>query len=64
VGAYEIRGTVLSPEKDLDILAGYPAFAMQNVTINCLAAGARVKDFQAPYIVLRTLLLHGFVPNA
>jgi hypothetical protein len=62
VGAYEIRGTVLSPDKYVDILAGYPSFAMQNVTINSLAPGARVKDFQAPYIVLRTLLLQGIVP--
>jgi len=64
VGPYAIRGTLLCPDIDLDILSGYLTFAMQNVTIDHLAPGARLKGLAAPYIVLRSLLLHGIVPNA
>ena len=63
-GPYVFSGTVMSPDKYLDILSGYPTFAMQNVTIDCLAPGARLKGLAAPYAVLRTLLVHGIVPNS
>ena len=64
VGPYALSGTVMSPNNDLDILAGYMTFAMQNVTIDCLAPGARLKGLAAPYIVVRSLLLHGIVLNS
>ena len=64
VGGYAIRGTVLSPGDDLDILSGYLTFAMQNVVIDSLAPGARLKGLTAPYIVLRTLLLQGIMLNS
>jgi hypothetical protein len=64
VGPYAIRGTVLSPDADLDILSGYPTFAMQNVVIDNLAPGARLKGLAAPYIIVRSLLLHGIVLNS
>jgi hypothetical protein len=63
-GPYAFSGTVMSPDNDLDILAGYVTFAMQNVTIDCLAPGARLKGLTAPYAVLRTLLVNGIVLNS
>jgi hypothetical protein len=63
-GPYALAGTVMSPDANLDILAGYQTFVMQNVTIDCLAPGARLKGLAAPYVVVRTLLLHGIVLNA
>ena len=63
-GPYAFSGTVMSPGNDLDILSGYLTFAMQNVTIDCLAPGAKLKGLTAPYVVLRTLLVHGIVLNS
>ena len=63
-GPYALRGTVMCPDDDLDILSGYLTFAMQDVTIDCLAPGARLKGLPAPYIVVRSLLMHGIVLNA
>src|SRR5439155_14396439 len=63
-GPYASSGTEMSPNSDLDILSGYGTFAMQNVTIDCLAPGARLKGLAAPYAVLRTLLVHGIVLNS
>ena len=60
-GPYLLRGTILSPDKELSILAGYQSFAMQAVTIDSLAPGARLRDFQAPYVIVRTHKLHGIV---
>ena len=54
----------MCPDKDLDILSGYGTFAMQNVTIDCLAPGARLKGLTAPYVVLYTQLVHGIMLNA
>jgi hypothetical protein len=64
VGPYAIRGALLSPDASLDILGGYQTFAMQNVVIDNLAPGARLKGLAAPYIVVRTLLLQGIVLNS
>jgi hypothetical protein len=63
-GPYAIRGTVLSPDKDLDILSGYLTFAMRDVVIDSLAPAARLKGLAAPYIVLRSLLVHGILLNS
>lgn len=62
--SYALSGTIMCPDKDLDILSGYGTFAMQNVTIDCLAPGARLKGLTAPYVVLMTRLVHGIVLNA
>jgi hypothetical protein len=59
VGPYALRGTILSPDNDLDILAGYLTFAMQDVVIDSLAPGARLKALAAPYVIVRTLLVQG-----
>jgi hypothetical protein len=64
VGQFAIRGTLLSPDNDLDILAGYQTFGMQDVVIDCLAPGARLTNFAAPYLVVRTLLLQGILLNS
>ena len=64
VGPYAIRGTVLSPDTYLDILSDYQTFAMQDVVIDCLTPGARLTGLTAPYIVVRSLLLHGILVNA
>jgi len=63
-GPYAIRGTVLSPDNDLDILSGYLTFAMRDVMIDSVAAGAKLKGLAAPYIVLRSLLVHGILLNS
>ncbi len=64
VGPYAMRGTILSPDADLDILSGYLTFAMQDVVIDNLAPGARLKGLAAPYVIVRTLLVHGIVLNS
>jgi len=61
---YALRGTVLCPDSYLDILSVFATFAMQDVTIDCLAPGARLKGLTAPYVIVRTLLVHGILPNA
>lgn len=61
VGQYALRGGVLSPDSDLDILSGYQTFGMQDVVIDCLAPGARLTNFAAPYLVVRTLLLQAIL---
>ena len=64
VGPYAIRGTIMSPNSDLDILSGYLSFAMQDTVIDCLAPGARLKGLAAPYVIVRALLLHGIMINS
>jgi hypothetical protein len=64
VGPYAIRGTILSPDAGVDILAGYLTFAMQQVVIDCLAPGARLTGLAAPYVLVRSLLLHGIATSA
>ena len=58
---YLLRGTILSPDKELSILAGYLSFAMQSVVIDSLEPGARLHGLEAPYVIVRTLALHGIV---
>jgi hypothetical protein len=64
VGPYAIRGTILSPNANLDILSGYGTFAMQQAVIDGLAPGARLTGLAAPYVLVRTMLLHGIVVSA
>ena len=64
VGPYAMRGTIMSPDADLDILAGYETFAMQDVVIDNLAPGSQLKGQAAPYVIVRTLLMHGIVLNS
>jgi len=64
VGPYAIRGTVLSPDKYLEILSGYQTFLMQDATIDCLAPGSRLSSLSAPYAVVSAQLLHGLVVSA
>ena len=63
VGPYAIRGTILSPDKNLDILGGYQAFAMEQAVIDCLVPGSRLTGLAAPYLLVRSLLLHGIVTS-
>ncbi len=63
-GPYSLRGAVICPGRDLDILCGYQTFAMQDVTIDSLAPGARLSNFAAPHVVVRTLAVQGFFVNA
>ena len=60
-GPYAIRGTILSPDPNLYILSGYSIFAMQGAVIDCLAPGSRLHGLAAPYLLVRSLLVHGIV---
>jgi len=64
VGPYVLRGTLLSTDTSLDFLADYATFVMQTVVIDSLAPGARLRGLAAPYVIVRSLLLHGIVPEA
>ena len=64
VGPYVLRGTILSPGTDLDILAGYQTFAMQDVVIDNLAPGSQLKGLAAPYLIVRASLVQGIVLNS
>ena len=61
VGPYVIRGTLLCPDANLYILGSYLTFGMQTVEIDGLQLGARLKGLAAPYVIVRTAMLHGIV---
>ncbi len=52
VGPYVFSGTLLSPDKNLQVFEGFSAFVMQNVIIDCLAAGTKVPRLQAPFVMV------------
>lgn len=64
VGPYLVRGIVMSPVKELALLASYPSFFVQHARITCLVAGTRMEELTSPNIIVSTSLLQGIVPHA
>ena len=63
VGPYLIRGIVMSPDKNLEILGDVLSFLVQNARITCLTSGAQMTEIRAPNMLVRTLLLQGIAPH-
>jgi hypothetical protein len=64
VGPYLIKGTILCPEKSLIALRIYFNFAVQDAVIECLTPGAKFQSHKEPFVMVRTHLVQGIIPQA
>jgi hypothetical protein len=53
IGPYLFRGTLLCPNKNVNSVAIYHGFTMQDAQIDCLLPGAQLVGLTAPYVVIR-----------
>lgn len=61
LGPFALRGTLLLPvpsERIADVLGSF-GFVMQNVEIDCVAAGSRLRGLKAQALLMNTALLQG-----
>ncbi len=67
VGPYVIHGTVVSPEKPeqgLSFLSYYINFLVKDARIECQLPGAKLQGLEAPFILVRSFMLHGVTMRA
>jgi len=60
VGPYVMRGTLLSPNRNIADIDS--SFAMQDAEIDCLTPGAQLHGLRVPYIVVHSPLIQAIMP--
>jgi hypothetical protein len=61
VGPYLIRGVLLNASQDIGYLDSCFSVVLKDAQIDCLLPGSSIKSLQAPYAIVRTLLMQGIV---
>jgi len=61
VGPYLIRGNLLNVNENIDYLNSCFSVLVKDAQIDCLLPGSSLKSLQAPYAIVRTLLMQGIV---
>lgn len=62
VGYHVLHGTVVSPDKPelgVSFLSYFLTFLVKNATIACQLPGAKLQKLEAPFVMVRALMIHG-----